>query len=99
LFGTNVVRNCTEYVQRSSTQKGVASKTSTNGVCISLYGALHYAVFSELGHFSRYVLRLDCGMDDKGIEIQFLVEANSFLFATIFRPVLGLTQIPTQWAP
>jgi hypothetical protein len=38
-------------------------------------------------------------MDDKGFEIQFLVGAKSFLFATIFRPVLGLAQIPTQWAP
>jgi hypothetical protein len=35
-------------------------------------------------------------MDDKGIKIQFLVGANSFLFATIFRPVLGLAQFPTQ---
>jgi len=38
-------------------------------------------------------------MDDKGLEIQFLVGANSLLFATIFRPVLGLAQLPTQWAP
>jgi hypothetical protein len=38
-------------------------------------------------------------MDVKGTEIHFLVGANSFLFATIFRPVLGLAQIPTQWAP
>jgi hypothetical protein len=34
-------------------------------------------------------------MDDKEIEIQFLVGANSFNFATIFRLVLGLAQLPT----
>lgn len=34
-------------------------------------------------------------MDDLGFMVQFLVGAKIFLFSSVFRPVIGYTQLPT----
>jgi hypothetical protein len=43
--------------------------------------------------------RLDYGLDDWGIGLQFPLREEIFVFDTVFTPDLGTNQTPIQWVP
>jgi hypothetical protein len=91
LYSTLIIRGwCSASIQRGS--------LSTHSCCCCIV-----FIIIIINNFrscdSSVGVALGYGLDDRGSRVRFPAELGIFLFTTVSRPALGLTQPPIQWVP
>jgi hypothetical protein len=70
----------------------------TRAAAVGVIPVINSYHFIETG-IAQSVYLLRCGLEDWGIILGSTTREERFLFFTEFRPDLGATQLPNQWAP